>query len=225
MVKNNHALTITTIIGTMFLTSMIISIHIHSAYARGPSSLFGRANGLLPLPNILSSSPSSDRGSEITPNVSDNSNNVSPNAGGGNNKIPDGSITTSKLADGAVTNPKLAPDAVTSDKIQVNTDDIASDAITGNKIPESFMKRVTLADDSDGNSKGWNPNGVGGRFDITDPSVSRNSIVVVNTFHANTECSAFDVNDGTFSVHCGGSLPANGSELHYLIINLPQSQS
>jgi hypothetical protein len=98
MVKNTQALTITAIIGTMFLTSMVTSIQIQSVYARGPSSIFGRANGLLPLPNILSSSPSSsDRPAEITsPNVPDNSNNISPNAGGGgNNKIPDGSITTS----------------------------------------------------------------------------------------------------------------------------------
>ena len=82
----------------MFLTSMVTSIQIQSVYARGPSSIFGRANGLLPLPNILSSSPSSsDRPAEITsPNVPDNSNNISPNAGGGgNNKISDGSITTS----------------------------------------------------------------------------------------------------------------------------------
>ena len=61
--------------------------------------------------------PSSDKGSEITPNVSDNSNNISPSAAGGNNKIPDGSITTSKLADGAVTTPKIADQSVTASKI------------------------------------------------------------------------------------------------------------
>ncbi len=86
------------------------------------------------------------------------------------------------------------------------------------------MKRVTLADDSDGNSKGWNPNGLGARFDITDPNVSSNSIIVVNTLHANIECSAMDVRDVAFTVHCpttNGGPPANGGELHYLIINVP----
>lgn len=189
----------------MFLTSIITSIHLPFVYAkRQTSPLYDIANGLLPLPDAQSSSSSPHRGGQvITANVPDNSNNISPNAaGGGNNKIPDGSITTSKLADGAVTNSKLAPDAVTSDKIkdgEVNTDDIADDAITESKISdgsinqnhisESLMKRVTLADDSDGNSKGWNPNGVNGRFDIIDPTVSSNSIVVVNTLHEHVQHS------------------------------------
>ena len=225
MVKK-YALTITTVIGMIFLTSMIISMQIPSVYAkRQTSSLFDR---LLPLPNIVSSSPSSDRASGIiSSNNPDNSNTISPNAAGGN-KIPDGSVTTSKLANGAVTNPKLALDAVTSDKIQdgeVNTDDIAADAITGNKISDSFMKRVTLADDSDGNSKGWTPDDFIRVFNIIDPDVSHNSIVVVNIHPGiGVVCTANDVNDGTFSITCTESV-ARSNELHYLIINVPESQS
>lgn len=65
-------------------------------YAKGKIlSLDDKVKNVLPIPDIPSSSPSSNSG----------------------NKIPDGPITTSKLADGAVTNPKLASDAVTSDKM------------------------------------------------------------------------------------------------------------
>jgi hypothetical protein len=85
------------------------------------------------------------------------------------------------------------------------------------------MKRVTLADDSDGNSKGWNPNGSNGWFEISDPNVSSNSIIVANLAQTSTPCSQItNLHDGGFMVNCAGYAvpPPNGAELHYLIINL-----
>ena len=126
-----------------------------------------------------------------SPNVPDNSNNISPNAGGGgNNKISDGSITTSKLADGAVTNPKIADDAVSSSQIQ-------DSSITPSKT--SFLTFHTIASGQDG----FTDDGHSGIITVTGTDLSdikASSIVIANVNACCLKSAAcFGVNCPLFS--------------------------
>ena len=169
----------------MSLTSIIITMQIlYPVFiaAKGQissSSTDDRANNLLPMPDISSSSSFHGR-SRITPNISDNSK-MSPTAATRGNKIPDGSITTSKLADDAVTNSKLAPDAVTSDKIkdgEVDTADIADGAVTTPKITDQAVTTDKILDDAITTYK--LANGSVTTRNMEDQSVTANKIVGLN---------------------------------------------
>ena len=173
------------IIAMMSLTSIIITMQIlYPVFiaAKGQissSSTDDRANNLLPMPDISSSSSFHGR-SRITPNISDNSK-MSPTAATRGNKIPDGSITTSKLADDAVTNSKLAPDAVTSDKIkdgEVDTADIADGAVTTPKITDQAVTTDKILDDAITTYK--LANGSVTTRNMEDQSVTANKIVGLN---------------------------------------------
>jgi hypothetical protein len=105
--------------------------------------------------------------------------------------------------------------------------------IDGNDVDESFMKRVTLIDDAAGNTKGWDPSGQPGNgggneiFIISEPAISSgidNSFFIVEVVGSFGEitCAAsnHDPVGKTFTIACNGP-PVQGSELHYVVGNLP----
>ncbi|TLY05905.1 MAG: hypothetical protein E6K92_00505 [Thaumarchaeota archaeon] len=90
-----------------------------------------------------------------------------------------------------------------------------------------FMKHVTLADNSTGNAKGWNPNGSDTIFTILDENVDSTSSIVLTIDNADADaivCMVFDIDEfdsGTdnFRFKCVDGSPPNGSILNYTIIN------
>jgi hypothetical protein len=118
---------------------------------------------------------------------------------------------------------------------QIGTGQIADGAITSSKPAESFMKRVTLTDTPAGNAQGWNPNGASRIFEISEPAISSdidNSFFTVEVldqepaFLVPSLCDVIEHNaeDKEFFILCSmeEAAPQEGSELHYVVGNLPQ---
>ena len=87
------------------------------------------------------------------------------------------------------------------------------------------MKRVTAMDDAAGHSVGWNPDGATTFFPISDLDASGGnsafiSVEVSDNVNTNYFCDAIDQSVGSFRIKCSSG-PVEGSELHYLIANLP----
>jgi hypothetical protein len=114
---------------------------------------------------------------------------------------------------------------------KIVSSDLADGSVTSTKPAESFMKKVTLLDDADGNALGWSPDGSKIEFTIS-PSIP--PISFYGSFFtiqvtgpgfsptANHLCNVVGTIDGvTFNIMCS-TPPPNGSELHYVIGNLPQ---
>jgi hypothetical protein len=117
---------------------------------------------------------------------------------------------------------------------QINTVQIADGAITSTKPAESLMKRVTLIDDPAGHALGWDP-GFGpeppNMFTISEPAISSdidNSFLIVEA--RDPDPGEFDnvclVRDRDhlakeFTIICNVA-PDDGSELHYVVGNLPE---
>ena len=89
----------------------------------------------------------------------------------------------------------------------------------------SIIHRI-LQDNSDGNSKGWNPDGSRRIFTIYDSAYNpATSVVVVNTKQANFVICQVDYwYNGAFEVYCNVA-PSNGGILNYAIINTEVSLS
>jgi hypothetical protein len=127
-------------------------------------------------------------------------------------------IGTNDVADLSITNPKLAPNSVSTTKY-------ADNSITFTKPALNFMKRVSLTDTTGGNDLGWNPDSVTTLFTISDTEVvgfddSFISVEVWDDFNTNYLCDTTDQDEGSFSIRCS-SPPVGGSELHYMLVNLP----
>jgi hypothetical protein len=87
-----------------------------------------------------------------------------------NGNMIDGPTTTTAFAIRQIGNGDIADGAITGNKI-------SDGSINQNHISNSFMKRVILMDDFDGNSKGWNPDGFRGLFSIIEPNVSHSNSI------------------------------------------------
>jgi hypothetical protein len=141
---------------------------------------------------------------------------------------PQEPVGTENIEDGAVTTPKLADDAVTTEKI-------ADNSITSTMPTDSFMKRVTLLDNADGNALGWNPDGGTFEFEITEPNADFDTSYVSASVTTSRQsggtlfgfpCTATPKwpAGNAFTVRCGGffgTAPQDGSELHYIVTSLP----
>jgi hypothetical protein len=86
------------------------------------------------------------------------------------------------------------------------------------------MSHRILLDNSERNTKGWNPNGNRISFTIFDDQLNpETSTVIVNTFQSNfVVCNVDYMYNGAFEVNCNNA-PTNAGQLHYTIINLPAS--
>jgi hypothetical protein len=113
-------------------------------------------------------------------------------------------------------------------------DKIADNSITSSMPVETFMKRVTLLDNTAGNALGWNPDGATQSFEISEPnadvdtsyiSASVTSSRVAGGGLISLPCTAAPKWPGgnAFTVVCtnGPGSPPNGAELHYIVISLP----
>jgi hypothetical protein len=117
---------------------------------------------------------------------------------------------------------------------QIDTNDIADNAITSTKPNEGFMKRVTLLDNAAGNAKGWNPDNSAEVFTIEEPQVSTENspfFIIEVKAPGNRGCAVMDHDSSPpsfppsrFTIHCFGA-PEEGSELHYVVGNLPPNVS
>jgi hypothetical protein len=143
-----------------------------------------------------------------------------------NAKIANSAVTTGKIGNGEITTPKIEDNAVTSPKI-------ADGSVTSTKPAESFTKRVTLLDNAAGNAKGWNPDNFDKVFTIEEPQVStENSAFFIIEVQAlgNRLCAVIDhlssipPSPAVFIIACEGA-PEEGSELHYVVGNLPPNVS
>jgi hypothetical protein len=111
---------------------------------------------------------------------------------------------------------------------KVGSSDLADGSVTSTKPAESFMKRVTIRDTPAGNALGWNPNGGNNGFIISDPSVSSSDESFINVEAQSDEsvtnhfCDTVQqgLSPGFFRVTCS-SAPLDGSDLHYVVENLP----
>jgi hypothetical protein len=113
---------------------------------------------------------------------------------------------------------------------QIGTNDIADSSITSSKPNEGFMKRVTLQDNAAGNALGWNPNGVSTLFTISESAIVMHDEVFfiievregpVVFSHPDCGVATHSAEEETFTVACAASAPSDGSELHYVVGNLP----
>jgi hypothetical protein len=146
----------------------------------------------------------------------------------GTNDIADNSITSSKITDGIISITDFADDAITTPKI-------ADNSIISTKSSESFMKRVTLLDNSAGNTLGWNPTGGTFEFVISEPNADFDTSHVSASVTASRigggsligiPCTAASVWPGgnAFTIRCGlspSNSPPDGSELYYLVTSHP----
>jgi hypothetical protein len=89
------------------------------------------------------------------------------------------------------------------------------------------MKYVALLDGGAGNARGWNPDGVTTVFTISDPALTDcvDICPFVNAFAysaTNFQCdvTGVDVGGFNFRVSCS-SAPPDGTELYYVVENLP----
>lgn len=97
--------------------------------------------------------------------------------------------------------------------------------------PPVFIKHVTLEDNVSGNLKGWNPNGLGGVFQIDDDDITANSVVTVfielsrlpstdreSTTH-NCDVFVLDASSVSYDLTVGCPIkPIENSRLHYTVI-------
>jgi hypothetical protein len=140
------------------------------------------------------------------------------------NAIIDGPTATSAYNMVQIGNAQIAPGAVTTSKI-------ATGAVGQTDVAESFMKRVSVFDDDAGHAVGWDPDGIGTGFLISEPAVSGNVNepffivevtdpegfgIEVNCYATGHPPSIPDV----FGVVCDNPVP-NGFVLHYVVGNLP----
>jgi hypothetical protein len=116
-------------------------------------------------------------------------------------------IGTGQIADNAVTTSKIADGAVSSNDLD----------------PTIFISRFLL-DNANGNSFGWNPNGVETDFIIFDEAVEGPNAVLINVADAdsNSQCEALGSLAGFFTIRCN-TAPPQGSELRYTVTNVPVS--
>jgi hypothetical protein len=85
------------------------------------------------------------------------------------------------------------------------------------------MKRVSLRDDAGGNALGWNPDGVATTFTILASEVSgfdTGFVSIMPLTASARQCVVDTFGKGLFRVGCSVA-PSNGSQLHYLVTNLP----
>ena len=126
-------------------------------------------------------------------------------------------VTSAKIAAGAVGNSDIANNAITSGKI-------LDGSITASDVNQSFMKKVTLHDDTAGNALGWVPQ-TGGKMTITDSGVSTESTILVNLIYTDgtnefgKQCYVGDVNSGNFQLICNFTGGAPPIDLRYIVIN------
>ena len=94
---------------------------------------------------------------------------------------------------------------------------------TGQLDPTIFISRFLL-DNANGNSFGWNPNGVETDFIIFDEAVKGPNAVLINVADAdsNSQCEALGSLTGFFTIRCN-TAPPQGSELRYTVTNVPVS--
>ena len=102
---------------------------------------------------------------------------------------------------------------------QLGSGQIADNSITSTKPAESFMKKVILLDDADGNALGWNPDAFETAFNIAASSVSSFNDGYVSVVIP-SECRATAIGQGFFNMICS-SAPGINAQLHYVVINLP----
>lgn len=120
-------------------------------------------------------------------------------------------IGTTDIADNSITTPKIADNSITS-----------------TKPAESFMKRVILSDNTEGNGRGWNPDGVDTVFQISEPAITCeltacsfvSIFILQNPFVTSCEVAAIDGGLHNFVIRCLAA-PADTNELHYVVENLP----
>lgn len=86
------------------------------------------------------------------------------------------------------------------------------------------MRRVTLLDNPSGNALGWNPNGVSTDFAIAEVLFLDESLVSINLENGDNVCTVDDTfvlgPPTRFGIKCT-TPPPQGTELHYLLTNLP----
>src|SRR2546428_12791183 len=146
-------------------------------------------------------------------------------------------ITNSMIAASAVSNSKLATNSVSSSKItdgQVALVDLAANSVDSGKIVDgtimgadintAFMIRKTITDSVAGNAVGWNPDGTQTYFSISESAVDPSTSIPIISFPNNTiiQCDAQFMIPGLFIIQCNVA-PQDGSTLHYIIINVPNS--
>ena len=151
------------------------------------------------------------------------SNIVNPTASSSNYKV---TVTTRDAANTVIDGPSQSTAYTVK---QVGTNAISDSSITSTKPAESFMKRVTLQDNAAGNTRGWNPDGLTDIFTISEPAAISShgsfiSISIVQPNQVNDDfCEVDLINPGpnpTYTLHCQNP-PADGSQLHYRVKNLP----
>ena len=161
-----------------------------------------------------------------------------------NSMITDNSISNSKLTSSAVTNSKIANGAITNSKIladSIDSSKIKDGSIMKMDVSNSFIKKIILNDDVQGNAAGWNPydtwNTANGpapmNFTIHDSAVLSNSVVLINlnlpdnyvdtfyqTYHKLPEysCHVSDIRNGYFNLYCT-QFTKDGSSLQYVVVN------
>jgi hypothetical protein len=148
------------------------------------------------------------------------------------------SITTRNAANGVIDGPtptqaynlvqvgnaQIAPGAVTTTKI-------ATGAVSSTDVAESFMKRVRVLDDAAGHAVGWDPDDVETSFTISEPALtcvipgvcSFISIFVLGLGSCQVIDFRADIDPHRFQILCS-SAPIGGSQLHYVVENLPLHQ-
>ena len=110
----------------------------------------------------------------------------------------------------------------------IDSSDIADGTITVDKMSSSFMKFVRLADDTTGNTAGWNPDGSTKLFEITESSIvhtgSKASVVAISLHDVDFSissiptCSVTNIsNGGPFKIGCNNA-PTDGAILSYVVL-------
>jgi hypothetical protein len=117
---------------------------------------------------------------------------------------------------------------------QIGTGQIEDGAITSTKPNLAFMKRVTVLDNAAGHAIGWDPNGLVNDFVISGSGLEisgRNSALIsaVGLDYVSPvtiyDCLTMQLFPGSpdpdnFLVSCE-TAPTEGTELHYILFNLP----
>ena len=154
-----------------------------------------------------------------------------------NSKLATNSVSSSKITDGQVALVDLAANSVDSSKIvdgsvalvdlaanSVDSGKIVDGTIMGADINTAFMIRKTITDSVAGNAVGWNPDGTQTYFSISESAVDPSTSIPITSFTNNNiiQCDAQFMIPGLFIIQCNVA-PQDGSNLHYIIINEPNS--
>jgi hypothetical protein len=105
---------------------------------------------------------------------------------------------------------------------QLGASIIAPGSITPTKPAESFMKRVTVEDDTAGHGVGWDPGGGIVDFLINEPAVGDPTISFVNVWVESLPgCQVSLAEGGVIFIQCIAGAPFEGATLNYVVENLP----